>query len=109
MNSSTNLSLTEIKQRLAPFFHEPELQIVLLFGSRVSGRVHPGSDIDLGVLFDSPVNLVEITNRITGLLHTDIVIWLTLEEQAPFWPSRPHARAFSSMKDLRVYSTSFTP
>ena len=83
MNSSTNLSLTEIKQRLAPFFHEPELQIVLLFGSRVSGRVHPGSDIDLGVLFDSPVNLVEITNRITGLLHTDRVDLVDLRRASP--------------------------
>ena len=83
MNSPVNLSLTEIKQRLTPLFHEPGVQIVLLFGSRVSGRDHSGSDIDLGVLFDNPVDLVEITNRVTGLLRTDRVDLVDLRRASP--------------------------
>jgi predicted nucleotidyltransferase len=83
MNSSINLSLTEIKQRLTPLFHEPGLQIVLLFGSRVSGRVHSGSDIDLGILFDSPVDLVRMTSRVTGLLHTERVDLVDLRRASP--------------------------
>jgi predicted nucleotidyltransferase len=83
MTSPPNLSLTEIRQRLAPLFHEAGLQIVLLFGSRVSGRVHLGSDIDLGVLFDTPVDLVKITNRVTGLLRTDRVDLVDLRRANP--------------------------
>jgi len=55
----------------------------LLFGSRVSGRVHSGSDIDLGVLFDSPVDLVGITNRVTALLRTDRVDLVDLRRASP--------------------------
>ena len=83
MNSPINLSLTEIKERLAPLVHKPGLQIVLLFGSRVSGRDHSRSDIDLGVLFDSPVDLVEITNEVTGLLRTDRVDLVDLRRASP--------------------------
>jgi predicted nucleotidyltransferase len=83
MNSPTNLSLTEIKQRLTPLFQEPGLQIVLLFGSRVSGRVHPGSDIDLGVLFDGPVDLVRMTSTVTGLLRSDRVDLVDLRRASP--------------------------
>jgi predicted nucleotidyltransferase len=83
MKSPINLSLTQIKQRLAPLFQEPGLQIVLLFGSRVSGRIHSGSDIDLGVLFDSPVDLVRMTNRVTGLLRTDRVDMVDLRRASP--------------------------
>ncbi len=83
MTSPLNFSLAEIGQKLAPLFHEPGLQIVLLFGSRVSGRVHSGSDIDLGVLFDSPVDLVGITSRVTGLLRTDRVDLVDLRRASP--------------------------
>jgi uncharacterized protein len=72
-----------MKQRLAPLFQEPGLRIVLLFGSRVSGRIHSDSDIDLGVLFDRPVDLVGITNRVTGLLRTDRVDLVDLRRANP--------------------------
>jgi predicted nucleotidyltransferase len=83
MTSPLNFSLEEIRQRLASFFHEPGLQIVLLFGSRVSGRDYSKSDIDLGVLFDSPVDPVEITNKVTRLLHTDRVDLVDLRRASP--------------------------
>ena len=83
MKSSVTLSPTEIKQRLTPLFPEPGLQIVLLFGSQVSGRVHSRSDIDLGVLFDSAVDLVGITNRVTRLLRTERVDVVDLRRASP--------------------------
>jgi predicted nucleotidyltransferase len=64
-------SIDEIKARLAPLFKEGALQLVLLFGSQSSGTVHSESDIDLGFLFDESVDLLELTNKIIQLLHTE--------------------------------------
>ncbi len=66
-------SADEIKKKLAPLFREKGLQMVLLFGSQVSGWVHARSDIDLGFLYDEPVDLLDLTNKVTQLLHTDKV------------------------------------
>jgi len=78
-----NFSPEGIKQGLAPLFRDPGLQLVLLFGSRVSGKIHPKSDIDIGVLFDDPVNLVELTTRIINLLHTDQVDVVDFRRASP--------------------------
>jgi predicted nucleotidyltransferase len=76
-------SIDEIKAKLTPLFKEEALQILLLFGSRSSGQVHPGSDIDLGFLYDEPVDLLELTNKVTGLLHTDRVDVVDLRRATP--------------------------
>ena len=81
--SLSNFSPAEIKRGLAPLFDDPGLQLLLLFGSRVSGKTHSKSDIDLGVLFDDPVNLVELTTRIIGLLHTDQVDVVDFRRASP--------------------------
>jgi predicted nucleotidyltransferase len=78
-----NFSPEEIKQRLTPLFQDPGLQLALLFGSRVSGKTHPKSDIDIGVLFDDPVNLVELTTRIINFLHTDQVDVVDFRRASP--------------------------
>ena len=78
-----NFSPEEIKQGLAPLFEDPGLQLLLLFGSRVSGKTHSKSDIDLGVLFDDPVDLVELTARIINLLHTDQVDVVDFRRASP--------------------------
>ena len=47
------LRSTEIERRLREFFEtRREVLAAYLFGSTVSGRTHPGSDIDIGVLID---------------------------------------------------------
>jgi predicted nucleotidyltransferase len=66
-------SADEIKEKIAPLFEDPGLRLVLLFGSRASGRTHGGSDIDLGFLYDHPVDFLDLTNRAIVLLHTDRV------------------------------------
>jgi predicted nucleotidyltransferase len=83
MISLPNFSPAEIKQGLVPLFQDPGLQLVLLFGSRVSGKTHSKSDIDIGVLFDDPVNLAELTTRIIGLLHTDQVDVVDFRRASP--------------------------
>ena len=66
-------SVDEIKEKLSPLFREEALQIVLLFGSQSSGQVHPESDIDLGFLYDEPLDILDLTNKVTRLLHKDRV------------------------------------
>ncbi len=81
--SLQNFSPAEIKQGLAPLFQDPGLQLGLLFGSRVTGKAYPKSDIDLGFLFDDPVNPVELTAKIIKLLHTDRVDVVDFRRASP--------------------------
>jgi predicted nucleotidyltransferase len=76
-------SIDEIKGNLAPLFQEEKLQMVLLFGSYSSGGPRPESDIDLGFLYDGPVDLLNLTNKVIRLLHTDRVDVINLRRANP--------------------------
>lgn len=76
-------SIDEIKERLAPLFQEEKLQLVLLFGSVVSEKVCKQSDIDLAFLFDGPVDLVALTNKVIKFLQTDHVDVVDLRRASP--------------------------
>lgn len=90
------LPIEEIRERLRPLFNHPVpplekkgeegfegLQLVLVFGSVVSGVVHKQSDIDLAFLFDKPVDILALTNRVIRLLHTDNVDVIDLKRASP--------------------------
>jgi uncharacterized protein len=78
------LSVEEIKIRLAPLFEDKELQIAFLFGSTASGRVRKQqSDIDLAFLFDKPVDILALTNRVIRLLHFNDVDVVDLRYASP--------------------------
>jgi predicted nucleotidyltransferase len=72
-----------IKESLAPLFKEKGLRLVMLFGSAVTGASHKRSDIDLGFLFDDPVDILDLTNRVVNLLHTDNVDVVDLRRTSP--------------------------
>ena len=76
-------SINEIKEKLSPLFKEERLQLTLLFGSVVSGRIHSKSDIDLAFLFDGPADILTLTNRVIRLLHTDRVDVVDLRHASP--------------------------
>jgi len=76
-------SADEIKGKLASLFEEEGLQLVLLFASAAAGTVHRKSDIDLGFLFERPVDLLALTNRVIRLLHTDRVDVVDLRKTSP--------------------------
>jgi predicted nucleotidyltransferase len=64
-----DFSTEEIKEKLAPLFKDGELQLALVFGSRVSSRFREKrSDIDLAFLFDKPADILALTNRVIRLL-----------------------------------------
>jgi predicted nucleotidyltransferase len=77
------LSIEEITERIGPLFEDERLQLVLLFGSVVSGKVHGRSDIDIAFLFDGPVDIVDLTNRVSRLLRTDNVDVIDLRRAGP--------------------------
>ena len=82
-NSDKRPSIDEIKERLRPLFKEEELELILLFGSVASRISHKKSDIDLAFLFDKPLDILALTNKVTKLLHTDNVDVVDLKRANP--------------------------
>jgi len=83
MKRENRLSREDIKESLAPLLKERDLQLVILFGSTAGGASHKHSDIDLGFLFDQPVDILDLTNRVISLLHTDNVDVVDLRRASP--------------------------
>ena len=77
------ISIEEIRDKLTPMFQDRGLWLVLLFGSAATGKQHKKSDIDLAFLFDKPVDILALTNRIIRLLHTDDVDVVDLKCASP--------------------------
>lgn len=82
-NSTADISIETIRERLSPLFMEEGLQLILLFGSHVSGKMHKQSDIDVAVLFDRPVDILALTNKVIKLLHTNNVDVVDLSRASP--------------------------
>jgi len=82
-NSDKIPSIDEIKERLRPLFKEEELELILLFGSVASRISHKKSDIDLAFLFDKPLDILALTNKVIKLLHTDNVDVVDLKRANP--------------------------
>lgn len=67
------LSISDIKDRLAPLFINDGLNLIILFGSVASGTIQARSDVDIAFLYDRRVDILELTNRVSRLLKTDRV------------------------------------
>lgn len=76
-------SLEQIREMLAPLYGDGSLELVLLFGSVASQRSRRGSDIDLAVLSDAPIDILSLTNRVIRLLHSDNVDVVDLHRAGP--------------------------
>lgn len=77
------LSISDIKDKLAPLFDDEGLSLIILFGSMASGAVHAQSDMDLAFLYDRKVDILELTNRVSMLLGTDRVDVVDLRLSPP--------------------------
>jgi predicted nucleotidyltransferase len=77
------LATEEIRERLVPFYKESDLRLIVLFGSALTGASHKKSDIDLAFLFDRPVDILSLTNKVIRLLHTDKVDVIDLKHASP--------------------------
>jgi len=72
-----------LRERLAPLFANPAIELVILFGSMASGTGYAESDLDLAVRGNSVLDLVALTNDVTRLLHTDDVDLVDLRRASP--------------------------
>ena len=77
------LTVEEIRDRLSLLFKERDLRLILLFGSVLTGAVHKRSDIDLAFLFDGPVDILTLTNKVIRLLRRDNVDVTDLNRASP--------------------------
>jgi predicted nucleotidyltransferase len=77
------LTVDQLKKRLDPLFHLPEIQLVVLFGSAASGALRADSDLDLAILGDHGFDLVALTNMIISLVHCNDVDLVDLRGSNP--------------------------
>jgi len=78
-----NIFFDEIRERMKPLLEDEGLKLVLLFGSAASGRTHKRSDIDLAFLYDKPVDILLLTNRIISILRSDTIDVVDLRRASP--------------------------
>lgn len=77
------LNIKEIKEKLTPLFGEKGLELILIFGSIAKGKGNKKSDIDIGFLFEKPVDILDLTNRVIQLLKTDNIDVVDLHRAGP--------------------------
>ena len=77
------VDVCDLQTRLHPLCEQYRLRLVILFGSSVTGRRGPESDLDLALLADAPLDLVAVTTDVIRLLHTDHVDVVDLRRASP--------------------------
>jgi len=96
---------------LEPFLARRKgIHLVFLFGSSVSRRMHPASDVDIGILFDSVPNLSQInalTAELSSLLRREVDL-VVLNRASPILKMQVLKKgALVFARDLRVYHQFF--
>jgi predicted nucleotidyltransferase len=80
---ATSLDIDNLSALLAPLCEPYHIQMIVVFGSTVSGLRGPESDLDLALLADTPLDLVAVTTDVIRLLHTDHVDVVDLRRASP--------------------------
>lgn len=80
---STLLSISRVRERLAPLFADPSIDLVVLFGSVATGVSRAESDLDVAVRGGRQLDLVLVTNQMSQLLHTDAIDVVDLRRASP--------------------------
>jgi uncharacterized protein len=80
---ATRLDVNHLSALLAPLREPYRIQLIILFGSSVTGRRGPESDLDLAILGEAPLDLVAGTTDVIRLLHTDQVDVVDLRRASP--------------------------
>lgn len=95
------MNLQSIKERLEKLASDfPELHLIYLFGSQVTGQAGPQSDYDLGVLMDRDS---DTSSRRATLEHA-LMVFLDQERLDVVWLSRaPLELAFAIIQGILLY------
>lgn len=54
---------------------EPGIKVAFVYGSAAAGKMRPGSDVDVAVLFDRPLDMelrLALWGKLTGALHREV-------------------------------------
>lgn len=62
------MNIAELKLKIIPLAEKYNLKLVVLFGSRVSGRIHEESDYDVAYLSERELSTTEESGIIFGLM-----------------------------------------
>lgn len=62
------MNIVELKSKIVPLAQKHNLKLVILFGSRVTGRIHEESDYDVAYLSDRELSLEEEGGFMYGLM-----------------------------------------
>jgi predicted nucleotidyltransferase len=73
----------QLQSSLGPLFARREINLVILFGSRVSGSYRSSSDLDLAILGDKELDTIELTNTVIHLLRFSDVDIVDLQRSSP--------------------------
>ncbi len=76
-------TVEELSRKLACLAEDSSIRLVVLFGSLTGKQSDQAHDIDLGLLADEAINLLEMTNRVSRLLHEDAVDLVDLRSCSP--------------------------
>jgi predicted nucleotidyltransferase len=80
---ATRLDIDDLSTLLAPLREPFRIQLIILFGSSVTGLRGPESDLDLAFLGDAPLDLIAVTTDVIRSLHTDRVDVVDLRRASP--------------------------
>lgn len=80
---ATRLDIDDLPALLAPLCEPYRIQMMVVFGSTVTGLRGRESDLDLALLADAPLELVAVTTDVIRLLHTDQVDVVDLRRASP--------------------------
>jgi predicted nucleotidyltransferase len=76
MNSQEIQPVSEVvAQAKATLCAEPDLKLAILYGSAATGKMRSGSDVDIALLFDSPLGAerkMELISRLESELQRDV-------------------------------------
>lgn len=54
---------------------EPGIKVALVYGSAAAGKMRPGSDVDVAVIFERPLDMearLALWGKLTGALHREV-------------------------------------
>ncbi len=80
---STPTDDRRLKDELAPVFNRSEICLAVLFGSAATKRRHRGSDLDIALMGDQPLDLLTLTNEVIRLTHRNDVDVVDLRQASP--------------------------
>ena len=64
------LNITELQSKITSLAEKYNLSLVVLFGSQATGKIHPGSDIDIGFIADKQMGPGDIAGMQLDFEHT---------------------------------------